>query len=244
MIKAVIVDDEALSLELLKYQLKAFENVKVVGSYQNPRHALNEIRSLNPDILITDITMPEMDGLEFAQHVAEILPGTCIVFLTAYDGFAIRAFELGAFDYIMKPVTKERLDKLLRRVTLDITKRKNENKPEPVNRHLKNFITVNKSDSIVVINKSEIIYCCAYNKKTHIYVEEGCFECRHTLEQLENSLEPYFFRCHRSYLVNVHYIREIAPMFNQTYIIRLKNSRVEIPVSRNYAVKIKEFLNF
>ncbi|RCX11359.1 LytTR family two component transcriptional regulator [Anaerobacterium chartisolvens] len=246
MIKFITVDQDSLCLEHLKNVLKGFDNVKLIGSYQNPLPALNEIQGLNPHVLISDILMSEMNGLEFAEKAASILPNIYIVFLTEYDKFALKAFELGAFDYIMKPATAKRLSKLILRVSANINMRKKDDiKPlRPVSNHFKNYITVNKSDSIVLINKEEILYCCASNKKTHVFVEDGCFECRYTLEQLEGILEPFFLRCHRGYLVNVQFVREISPMFNQTYIIRLKNSRAEIPVSRNYAIKIREFLSF
>lgn len=246
MIRLVTVDNDYGSQEQLINLLKSYENIQVVGSYQRPISALDEIKSLNPNILVSDITMPDMDGLEFAQKATAILPSIYVVFLTAYEKFALNAFELGAFDYIMKPATQERFNKLMQRVTTDISARKR-NDPDPgvsKRNNFKDFIAVSKSESIVVINKADILYCCASNKKTHIYASDGCYECRYTLEHLEEILEDNFLRCHRGYLVNMRFIREISPLFNQTYLIRLKNSRAEIPVSRNYAIRIKEYLNF
>lgn len=245
MIKVVVVDDEALSLENTKHLLSECSYISIVGLYQKPFIALEEIKSLSPDVLITDISMPEMDGIQFAQIALDILPELRVVFMTAYDSFALKAFEIGAFDYIMKPVTKDRLQKLITRISNESKSKKH--MPGGTTRsenQLKNFISVSKSESIIVINKSEIMYCCASNKKTYVYTQEGCYECRYTLEQLENVLDKeVFLRCHRSHIVNMQFIREISPMFNQTYIIKLKNSRAEIPVSRNYAIRLKDFLS-
>jgi len=246
LIRVVTVDEEKLSLKHLNSMLKSFKDVKIVGSYQQPSTALSKIKSLQPHIIIFDISMSEMDGFKFAEQAASLFPGVFIVFLSTYDGFALKAFEVGAYDYILKPLSEDRLNKLIKRAKHDLTHKieKNISVPEKhIQNQFSNFITANKADSIIVISKPEIMYCCASNKKTYVYIEEGCFECRYTLEQLETMLNPYLFRCHRAYLVNLNYVRELAPMFNQTYIIRLKNSRAEIPVSRNYASKIKQLLN-
>lgn len=245
MIKVVVVDDELLSLEYTQHLLRECNFINVVGLYQKPLLALEKIRDLSPDVLISDISMPEIDGIQFAQRALDILPNMRVVFMTAYDSFALKAFEIGAFDYIMKPVSKDRLQSLILRISRDFATKKDSqaNNVHPENK-MKNFISISKSDSIVVINKAEIMYCCANNKKTYVYIQDGCYECRYTLEQLENVLDKEtFLRCHRSYIVNLQYIREISPMFNQTYIIKLKNSRAEIPVSRNYAVRMKDLLS-
>lgn len=245
MIKVIVVDDEVLSLENTQHLLSGCSFIDVVGLYQKPLAALEEMKSLSPDVLISDISMPEMDGIQFAQKALDISPKIRVVFMTAYDSFALKAFEIGAFDYIMKPITKDRLKKLLIRIYNDCKAKKAVKASNSVQteNQMKNFISVSKADSIIVINKSEIMYCCANNKKTYVYIKDGCYECRYTLEQLENVLDKeIFLRCHRSHIVNLQYIREISPMFNQTYIIKLKNSRAEIPVSRNYAVRMKDFL--
>ena len=247
MIKVVIVDDEALLLNNLKCMFKQMKSVEVVGSFQQPHLALENIIQLQPNLIISDIFMNQFEGLEFAQKATDLVPDAKIVFLTDHDKYAVRAFELGAFDYIMKPVSKERLNKMISRLNDELensSAKDNGSKHQQDSKH-NNFICVNKGDSIVVINKLEIMYCYASNKKTYVYIDEGCYECKYTLEQLEQILDNFgFFRCHRGYIVNLRYIREIAPMFNQTYIIRLKNMRVDIPVSRNYALKMKDLLKF
>ncbi len=245
MLRFVLVDDEALSIDNLQHALEKYDDIKIAGTFTRPDNCLNNIAKLKPHVLISDISMPDMDGIEFAQKVSELLPNIIIVFLTAYDTFALRSFEVGVFDYILKPFSDERIDKLVRRIFARYESMSSQGRetPDVKSNQLKNFITVNKSDSLLVVNKSEIIYCYAYNKKTYVYIKEGCYECKYTLEYLESMLDhKNFFRCHRSYIVNVRCIREIAPMFNQTYTIRLRDSRAEIPVSRNYAIKMKDFL--
>ncbi|WP_034601523.1 LytR/AlgR family response regulator transcription factor, partial [Clostridiisalibacter paucivorans] len=116
MLTAVLIDDEYCALEVLKMELEVFSELKVMGTYTYGRDALKKISAMKPDVVFLDIEMEEMDGLELFNKIVVQSPNTKIVFVTAYHQYAEKAFELGALDYIIKPVKKERLAKTLKRL--------------------------------------------------------------------------------------------------------------------------------
>src|SRR5690625_2483073 len=107
--RAVLIDDEQLALDYFEKLLQEIGSFKIVAKYINPRHALEEVAQERPDVIFLDIEMPEINGIELAEQFGEIMPNTQIVFITAYDEYAVKAFELNAVDYILKPVHRDRL---------------------------------------------------------------------------------------------------------------------------------------
>ncbi|HHV65535.1 MAG TPA: response regulator [Peptococcaceae bacterium] len=159
MIKAILIDDEEMALEELKYALKGFAQIRVQQAYSDPLSALKELAAYQPDVVFLDIEMPEINGFVVAEEILTKKPDTYIVFVTAYDEYAIKAFEANALDYILKPVAKKRLsqtiDKIEKRFAQD-----NNNFSE-LSRYLKssqNKILVWENEEIILLKPSDILY--------------------------------------------------------------------------------------
>lgn len=251
MLDVVLVDDEVLSLEQLEYILKGFDNIKVLGAFDDSVQAIKEIKKLQPHVVLLDISMPQINGFELASMIRDMKLDTQIVFITSHDEFALKAFEVEAVDYILKPYSEQRIMRALKRVEERI--KSNPQSQRNLDDFLQKQISYNEitcipvweNSSIVLLDTSDICYCTVEDKKTYICTKHDCYISNDTLNALERKLQyKNFLRCYRSYIVNLTYIDKIIPMFNQTYTIKLKGQDIEIPVSRHYGQKLKELLEF
>lgn len=253
MINSIIVDDEMPAREELKYLLEDIEEVNVVGEAANGIEALRMNKELKPDLIFLDIQMPQINGIEVVEKIMQEENIPIIIFVTAYDEFAVKAFEVNAVDYLLKPVQDNRLYKSINKV-LELYQEDKEVYNSRIEKMISeiqnksstrmNRISVIKLDKIIPLNLDEIIYATIEGRDTIIYSLKGKFDYKETLTELYNMLNTKkFFRCHRSYIVNIDYIKEIEPWFNGTYQIRMENSDELIPVSRNKIKKFKEIMN-
>ncbi len=249
MIRALIIDDEKPSRDELKYLLSEIEILEIVGEAEDGIEALTMIRRLEPDILFLDIQMPEMSGIELAENIQKMKNNPFIIFTTAYDTFAIKAFELGALDYLLKPYDGERLEKSIKRflesrtISLDDVSTKiaklldfyrNRDTGSEVLR-----ITVIDGEHYCPLKPEDIVVLIASGKKTRIVTKEKEYEDHKTISHFEEVLkERNFFRCHRSYLINLNFIQKIGLWFNNTYQLSMENLSERVPVSRS---KVHEF---
>ncbi|MGL5949876.1 MAG: LytR/AlgR family response regulator transcription factor, partial [Cetobacterium sp.] len=161
-----------------------------------------------------------------------------LVFISAYKDFAVEAFEIKAFDYILKPYSEERIINLLENIVEEIQKIDSPSKDYNIKK-----ITVNSDSKMLVISTDNILYIEADEKETNIFTKEKVNSSKLKISQLENILSnEIFFRCHRSYIVNIDKIVEVEPWFNGTYILKVSNSNFKIPVSRNKVKDLKELL--
>lgn len=243
MLNVILVDDEKLSLDQLEYILNKNRQLQIIGSYTCSIEALEQIQIAQPDIVMLDIDMPQKSGIEVAKKILEMKKDIFIVFITAYDEYALKAFELEAVDYIIKPFSEKRVNKTINLV------QKRMKKTDALKQQKKLFecnkISVWKNNTIRLLDLNQIYYFTVDGKKTIAHVKDDSYLINETLGQLEEHLKTKsFLRCYKSFIVNIEYIDSIIPMFNQTYIIKLKNSNIEIPVSRYYSKKLKELLNF
>lgn len=252
MYRCLIVDDELPARQELLYILKDMKGVEVVGEATHGMEALELVESLKPDIIFLDIQMPQMSGIEVAKSLLTKKENKPIViFVTAYDQFALEAFEVNAVDYLLKPIREERLEKRLK----EIISRKKE---DPENHRLDKLIeymeinikatpqriSLYQQNRLVPIEMRDIIYITIEDRNTTIYSIRGRFETNHTLNELMEKLDATtFFRSHKSYIVNLDYIEFIEPWFNSTYNIYLKGSKTVIPVSRNYGKEFRKLMN-
>lgn len=243
MINAIIIDDEALILDNLAYIFQQLPEARLLASYQDPLAALAEYPSLRPDVVIVDINMPTMNGLEFAEKIRELDTSANIIFLTAYDNYAVDAFQVHAVDYILKPVTTSKLKKSLERIqgkesshTEQIPYLKGAGHPLRIPGLL--------SDRIHLLNPADVLYIEVNQRSVSCATADTVYQLKHNISYYEDLLKDKgWFRCHRCFLVNMDQITEVSLMFNNTYDIRLKNCSKVIPVSRTYAAAFKKYLN-
>ncbi len=243
MLRVILVDDEKLSLEQLEYILHKDSQIEIIGSYTCSLEALKQIQANEPDIVMLDIEMPQKSGIEVARKILDMQKDIFIVFITAYDEYAIEAFELEAVDYIVKPFSEKRVNKtinLIQKRMNDIHTFKQQKKFFEHNK-----IPVWKNNTIRLLDLNQIYYFTVDGKKAMACTKNESYLINETLGQLEECLKKeVFLRCYKSFIVNIEHIDKIIPMFNQTYIIKLQDLAIEIPVSRHYSKQLKELLNF
>ena len=242
---AIIVDDEEPAREIIKAYLKKFSQVEVIGESSNGFEALKQIQDLKPDILFLDVQMPKITGLELLE-VLDDCPA--VVFTTAYDQYALKAFELSAVDYLLKPFSVERfqqaitklLDKLSNNQPTDV-KQLIENKPdhESLNR-----IVVRSGSKIVVIPINEVLYFEAQEDYVMIHTPKGRYMKSQTMRYYESILpSDQFVRIHRSYIANVDHVERLEPYDKENYVaVILPDTKLK--VSRSGYKKLKESLKF
>lgn len=253
MIKCIIVDDELPARTELKYLLQEYENIEVIGEVSHGLEVLEVNERLYPDVIFLDIQMPQMDGIEVAEKLLQSKHMPLIVFVTAFEEYAIKAFEVNAIDYILKPISKDRLSKTIEKLiqTNEVNNKAFEQKIENFLSDIRNRksakvnkISVYYNGKLIPLAPNEIMYLTVEERNTLIVSTKGRFESNNTLSQLEEKLNsPNFFRCHKSFLVNIDYISEIVPWFNSTFMIKMKNISDEIHVSRGQAKEFKKIMN-
>lgn len=259
-IKAMIAEDERLVREELAYLLQQEQDFLLCPSAENGRQLLELFHQYKPDVIFLDIHMPSLSGTEVAKQLKydlaeENTKGPMFVFTTAYDEYAVEAFELEAVDYLLKPYDLQRFKEALARIRKrfinmehDETSRK-ESEVAPANvpvlqRAISSKLLIEDGEKMVVITPLSICFATKSERFTEIYTESQMIQTKMTLQELEDQLHGLpFFRPHRSYLVNLDYIQEITPWFNGAYNIVLKNKeKTQIPVSRSAAKQLFEIL--
>ncbi len=240
--KAIIVEDEFPAREELKYFIDNFSSIEVINEFDNGVEVLKFIQENSVDVIFLDINIPMLDGMLLAKTVRQFKKSPKIVFITAYKEHAVDAFELEAFDYILKPYSDDRIISMLKKLeksdTLDESVTISE---EAINENKKNLSSVSlwKNDKLIVVNIEDIYYCEARERETIVFTKDNEYIVKGCIKDFEKNLgKELFFKTHRSFIVNVHKIKEIIPWFNSTYKLKLKDIDTEIPVSRS---NIKEF---
>lgn len=247
--KIILVDDEPLALEELSYLLQDIDSVEILGRYTNPRLSLEAIRNKKPDVVFLDIEMPEIQGFELAEEIIRLDAKTRIVFATSYSEHAIRAFDLNAIDYILKPLSKDRILKTIDKINEYLQKDDRMNTKyieQQVISRSPGRIPLWNNDRVHMVNTEDILYCSAQgNEITFVLSQGSALKSNSTLIYWENRLKSQrFFRCHKSYMVNLDRIDEIVPWFNSTFILKFKGIAEEIPVGRNFVKDFKGMLDF
>ena len=262
---AVIVDDEPLARQELAYLLESAEGVEVVAQGSNGIEAVDLIRTHKPDVLFLDVQMPGLDGFAVLKKLLDKKTGLPqVVFATAFDQYAVRAFEVNAVDYLLKPFDRKRvlraIDKVRARLAgaaegngessstdarLDALLKLVETRTQPA-KPQSGKVIVRAQSRLLLVDQREI--CFASIEGGTISVVTGAVEgesnCR-TLEELMDQLDPEaFWRAHRSYVVNIQHIREVVPWFKSSYQLRMDDpKKTEIPVSRAQTKRLRELFN-
>jgi two-component system response regulator LytT len=259
-LSAVIVDDEQLARDELAYLLKNLGDVNVVAQGKNGLEAINLIREHNPDLLFLDVQMPGLDGFGVIKKLLDRkVPLPKIVFATAFDQYAVKAFEVNAVDYILKPFDKKRVARSIEKARAKIDAGAGpEEKFEALVRMLESQkptgaktakILIKAAGRLFLTDPKDICYATIEDGVITVTTSghagmEGQSNCR-TLEELFDNLDPnYFWRAHRSFLVNINHIREVVPWFKSSYQLRMDDKKqTEIPVSRAQTRRLRELFN-
>lgn len=247
-LRALIVDDEYPARQELRYALRRIDEVEIVGEAANAEEALALIKGLDYSILFLDISMPGMNGLELGAAIQDLDNTPFVIFTTAYDEYAVKAFEVNAIDYIMKPIEEKRLRQAVNKV-LRATREKEIEEPAPGDELPQiniDCITAEINGKTILVNKSDIVYAFTEQDRVYIKTHSEKLTTHFTLKELEARLDPsIFFRTHRCCLVNLRKVREIIPFFSGTYTLVVDDEeRTEVPLSRTQAKKLRKVLGF
>ena len=241
--RAVIVDDEELARRVLRELLRAHNEVEVVAECPNGFEAVKVVAELKPDLLFLDVQMPKLDGFEVLELIAE---GPAVIFVTAYDQYALRAFEAHAVDYLLKPFGADRLKVALERVK----ERLGGKLPPPAElaaaarppaRYLERIV-VKDGSRVHIIPVSKLDYAEAQDDYVALAVEGKKHLKQQTLSNLEKALDPErFLRIHRSYIVNLDRLGKVEPYGKDTHVVILTTG-AQLPVSRSGYARLREIL--
>ena len=235
--KVIIVEDEILAQQELSWLIKEHSQMEIVGTFDDGLDVLKYLQHNKVDAIFLDINIPSLDGVLLAQNISQFAHKPFIVFITAWKEHAVEAFELEAFDYILKPYQESRIISMLQKLEAAWQQQTGTSaSPAP-----RENVTINlvKDERIIVTSIHDIYYAEAHEKMTFVYTKRESFVMPMNITEFCSKLPAaHFFRCHRSYCVNLDKIREIEPWFNNTYIVRLRDLDFQVPVSRS---KVKEF---
>jgi two-component system response regulator LytT len=256
-LKTVVVDDEQLAREELCFLLGRVGGVDVIAQAGNGLEALRVIEEHAPDLVMLDVQMPGLTGFEVARRLLDAGIDSQLVFVTAYDQYAIDAFEVNAVDYLLKPVEIDRLETAVDRVR----RRRQADRPPSRNgpgddlekllqllserQDVRQQLAVKVGDRFLLIRTDEVVHASVEDDVITVVTNSlsGTSNYR-TLDELQARLDPaVFWRVHRSHLVNINRIKEIVPWFSRNYILKMKDAKgSEIPVSRSQTKRLREYL--
>jgi len=236
-VKAIIVEDEFLAQQELSWLIREHSQITIEATFDDGLDVLKYLQTHQVDVIFLDINIPSLDGMLLAQNISKFANKPLIVFITAYKEHAVEAFELEAFDYILKLWSEMRLITLLRKLENHV--QSSASLSPAATRPAPHTINLVKDERIIVTDINDIYYAEAHEKLTFVYTRREEYVMSMNMTEFCQRLpDEYFFRCHRSYCVNLSKIREIEPWFNNTYILKLRDLEFQVPVSRS---KVKEF---
>jgi len=250
-LSALIVDDEQLARDELAYLLKGTGDVDVVAQGKNGLDAINLIKEHNPDLLFLDVQMPGLDGFGVIKKLLDkkvTIPK--VVFATAFDQYAVKAFEVNAVDYLLKPFDKKRVAQAVQRAREQMSPANSSQerletlvKMLEAQRPQKSKILVRAAGRLLLVEQKDVCFASIEDGVISVVSTtlEGQSNCR-TLEELLDGLDSdMFWRAHRSYVVNINRIKEVVPWFKSSYQLRMDDKKqTEIPVSRAQTKRLRE----
>lgn len=233
MLKALVVDDEAPARSELRFLLDEAGGIEVVGEASNAPEALQLIKAIPYDVVFLDIDMPGLSGMRLAEVLGSLERQPAIIFVTAHSEHAVKAFEVAATDYLVKPVEVDRLRTAIERL------HPAEDAPARIER-----IPVEKGGRKLLLQVDDIYYVMAKDDYSYIYTSEERYLSTVSLAQLEGKLEHQgFFRVHRRFVVNLSQVKEIVPMYGGTMLLTLKDKGAsQVPASRRRVPSLKRAL--
>jgi len=259
-LRTVVVDDEQLARDELCFLLERLGGIEVISQAGNGVEALRVIEEHQPDLVMLDVQMPGLTGFEVARRVMQAGLESQVVFVTAFDQYAIDAFEVNAVDYLLKPVEPGRLA-----AAIDRARKRQAAAPKPADKAearsapdldqllqmladrqgRREQLAIKVEDRFLLVHADEVVHASVEDDQIRVVTNSlsGTSNYR-TLDELQTRLDPaVFWRVHRSNLVNINKIKEIVPWFSRNYILRMKDAKAtEIPVSRSQTKRLREYL--
>jgi two-component system, LytTR family, response regulator len=249
MIRAVITDDEVLARQKLHQLLRSEPDIEIVGECATARETVELVCATNPDLLFLDIRMPDMDGFDVIGALTSRKEGALphVVFTTAYDQFAVRAFEVHAIDYLLKPFTVERLRSSIERMRSLASKSGEDGAANPraetADGGFISRIVFKSRGRILFLPTSDIHWIGAEENYVRVNTGRESHLLRETMSNLEKRLDPkVFLRVHRSFIVNLHFVKEIRTSADGESVVALLNDE-KVAMSRTYRARIQELIH-
>jgi two-component system LytT family response regulator len=243
-----IVDDESTARKRLRRFLEDQEGIRIVGESSDGAGAIDEIKTKRPDIVFLDIQMAGLNGFDVVTALASMEKIPAYIFVTAYDTYAVRAFDIAAVDYVLKPYNKERIQKAIARARALLDKNGTREISERLTDALdqlsgtRHRLTLKTDNRMLVLSHDEIDWIEATGHQVRVHAGSKTYICRMSLSDINCQLpETTFQRIHRSYIVNLNKIREIHPMFHGDCLLVLTNQS-QVFMSRTYSEKVKLLL--
>lgn len=242
--RALVVDDEKPARDEMVYMLQRLHPEAQVEEADNALEALALLQRNRYDVVFLDIRMPGLSGLDAMKVINQIPQRPHVVFITAYDEYAVEAFEVAATDYLLKPVSEQRLRLSLERLTSTPRPAREGHSSEPASGGRQGKLPVEWEGRTIILNTQDIRYACAQGDYTFIRTYQDEYKTRYSLAELAERLVPAgFLRVHRSFLVNLDHILEVHPFFGGTYVVVLDDkAHSEVPVARASVRTLKNAL--
>jgi len=242
-LRALILDDEYPARAELRYLLsKTKTKVEVVGEATHAEEALQLLRAIPYVLVFLDIELTGLDGIALAEEIRQLKKPPVIIFVTAYEQYALKAFDVNAVDYLLKPVSEERLEKALSKITKQLA----ESEPPAAEYATLPKLVAERKGKTVLINPNEVYFAVVKDNTVLLKLYNELLITRYTLKELEDklqALETNFFRAHRGHLVNLEHVKEIISYINGAYsLIMADEAQTEIPVSRGQSKRLRELL--
>ncbi|EDM36548.1 transcriptional regulator, LytR/AlgR family protein [Pedobacter sp. BAL39] len=243
MIRTILIDDESLARDVVKHYLSSFPDIEVVAECSDGFEGLKAITQHQPDFIFLDIQMPKINGFEMLELVEK---HPAVIFTTAFDEYAIKAFEVNAVDYLLKPIDKARFDQAIQKLPARLNNADGSTQElldsASLNPAQNNRVVVKKNGVIKIIAVTDIHYLEADDDYVKLSTTEGVFHKNKTMSFFEQTLDPaQFIRIHRSYIINLAQVTRIELKEKDSYIVLLK-SDIWLPVSKTGYVKLKAAL--
>lgn len=250
-IRALIVDDEPLARRRIRSLLSNDSSVDVIGECSDGHKAVSAINELAPDLVFLDIQMPAMDGFEVIKTIAvERMP--TVVFVTAYDQYALKAFEVNALDYLLKPFDRNRFQKTLERAKVMITRRQNGDLNDQLlsllgelrrEQEIRDRFIIKSGGRVVFLRVEEVDWMTTVGNYVRLHVGRDSHLMRETMTGMEAKLNPdMFMRIHRSTIVNLDRVKEVQPWRKGEYVVIMRDG-TQLIMSRRYRERLNERLD-
>lgn len=234
-IRTLLIDDEPLAIRELQTMLKDFSDIELIGTAENVTDAIQKIHTLQPQLIFLDINMPGKSGFELLE---ELDHAPWVIFVTAYDEFAIKAFEVNALDYLLKPVNAQRLQGAVEKVREKISQPAVEERSVSINKR----IFIKDGERCYFVPLSEVFLIESVGNYARFYYQHHKPLLHKSLNYLESRLpDTHFFRAGRQQIINIQFIKNISPYFNNTLQVELENG-LKVDISQRQSVRFKDLM--